>query len=706
MSNINIQTISVTDNQSNLSNKLNYNFHLLSDYINGVKTIKGERGPQGIPGPQGATGETGEKGDGVIYCPYSYKSDPEKFKEWCIANNVSSTSVIIDADGLFIGCTKDAEEEATFDKIYDKTIGEVIKESIDESVDDTATEIFKYLSEDSPLFLSKYLNSSSEYDRGIVLSNNYSGKENIGVANAYISLFRYSTDYNRYSSTTDNSSLNGIVFGCNNYSEIETDAYFRLTYDTYTDGKYNYISELLFSHIQTGDSVNNITGVRYLMGNSSLLIGSGDYISFISGDTINNDPKITYKNAVSLFGKGYNDGEDEIPASYMFLGYGLLNSTEDISVLKSSSQSLNFELGDYDSSQYIFTNSDSNDNKSSLCFDFNKLSLSIIGKTHVYDNSVTTFNIFGGGNGTPIVIKGGSLSCGKLGGSKTGSVVIKGGDVETNSAQKSEYALGGSVFIKGGKSNLLYTETSNKFGSIYIISGDTEKNTKYIKNVDSSYNSVIIGADRNVNIFSGGTICMSTTKDFSNNFIYLNKSKIIINNSNIIKFNGKATSDSKATADFYFNSKSLSITATETFKINAKDTIFDIQEGGSLKINVNDNLIMHYGATGNSSDDDGDFVLSVSNIFNLYSSDTSDSHGLYFFGSGKDSGTDKALLMISDDHGVRFNYTGSSEKNITFVLNDLDDPLFYIADQLGNKYKVKLKEPISGDDTMFLYIDE
>ena len=84
MSNINIQTISVTDNQSNLSNKLNYNFHLLSDYINGVKTIKGERGPQGIPGPQGATGESGEKGDGVLYCPYSYTSDPENFKKWCI----------------------------------------------------------------------------------------------------------------------------------------------------------------------------------------------------------------------------------------------------------------------------------------------------------------------------------------------------------------------------------------------------------------------------------------------------------------------------------------------------------------------------------------------------------------------------------------------------------------------------------------------
>ena len=681
MSNINIQTISVTDNQSNLSNKLNYNFHLLSDYINGVKTIKGERGPQGIPGPQGAAGERGEKGDSVLYCPYSYTSEQEDFKKWCIDNNVSSTSVIIDADGLFIGCTKDVEEDDPFDKIYDKTIDEVIKDSIDESVGDMATEIFKYLSEDSPLFLSKYLTSGSGYNKGLVLSNNYSGKENIDVANAYISLFRYSTDYNRYSPNSNNSGLNGIVFGCNNYSDIETDAYFRLTYDTYTDGKYNYISELLFSHIQTDNKTHNITGVRYLMGNSSLLIGSGDYISFISDNIINNDSTITYKNAVSLFDKGYTDGEDDVPASYMFLGYGLLNSTEDISVLKSSSQSLTFELGAGDSSQYIFTNSDSNDNKSSLCFDFKKKSLSIIGKTHVYDKSVTTFNIFGGGKGTPIVIKGGDLSRGKkLDGSKTGSVVIKGGDVDTNFDQRREYALGGSVFIKGGKSNLLYDETSNKFGSIYIISGDTDKNTNYIKGNDSSYNSVIIGADRNVSIFSKDTICISTTKDFSKDFIYLDKAKIYINHSNIINFNGKNT------AEFSFNSKSLNITAVEDLKIKALNTTIDIPTGGRFKINSGDNLIFDFYQDEQYG---GDFKLSIPGALGIEKLDGS-SNVVYFLGDTPDT----SLLSITGSNvtfhkGSKDNTTGGN--HIIFDLGDANidsEPIvfsIYSSDNLTHK---------------------
>lgn len=470
---MNIETISIQDNQSNLSSKLNYNFHLLSDYINNVKSIPGERGEKGIPGVQGKKGDRGDKGSGVITCPVPYFDENgevnEEFKKWCIENNVSDGSVVIDSNGYVVTVEKDETGNLIFTPSCDKSLGDLISDSVDDIVKNVNDSIFCYgSSNDGPVYLTKYYKKTN-FNKGIILSQNYNGEDESRIPRGYISTFRYDSNYNYYNSADwyKNTKLNGILFGVNNSSELGY-PYFHILYDTFLIGDQKYLSDSVF-YQDNGLDISG--GYRFISNDSLFAVGCGNYINYFS-DNLNIPDLEEYSN--SLFIKDDNG----------YISFGMYSTDSDkILMVSSLSNVFNFVTESSNaqgSSYYIFRNNSG----SSIKFAYNSSGVSIYGETERF----STFKILSSSYGSKILIKGGDVDQNKN--YDDGSVTIKGGSGN----------YGGAVMISGGGYEATYSSDHN-YGPVVISSGaDFNVYNKLITS-NSTKNSVILSSQGIIKLY-------------------------------------------------------------------------------------------------------------------------------------------------------------------------------------------------------------
>lgn len=250
-----LQTLQASDSQKTYSDKANYNFHLLADYINGVKTIKGDKGNVGMPGATGRQGIQGERGNSLFVYESEFPSPDEgtyedlkeKYISWCDENGITDGDLVIfmDKEAIYKSGVNNEEKVPDIKKDLVVDLSKIISDFVEEKT--KGTEFWDRIDKDRDVItLKQYLDpkykaNGNDEVATIVLAPELIKDENgdlkslvvNNVATAPLNIFStvigggdIEDIYNQQSGI----SLNSIrVLDDNNYKVEDKDREFRIT---------------------------------------------------------------------------------------------------------------------------------------------------------------------------------------------------------------------------------------------------------------------------------------------------------------------------------------------------------------------------------------------------------------------------------------------------------------------------------------------
>lgn len=288
-----LQTLQASDSQKTYSDKANYNFHLLADYINGVKTIKGDKGNVGMPGATGRQGIQGERGNSLFVYEgeFPYSTSEDKYKDlknsyitWCEENGITDGDLVLFKKNQSIYKSGVNNEEKVPDKDKDLVVdlSKIINDFVTER--DKGTTFWDRIDQDKDIItLKQYLDKtykSDGNDAKIVLApdmirnNDVKGYVVNKLAEAPLNIFSSTIGgngvndiYNHQSGISLNSIylLNGI------YNVEDKDREFRITQRSVRKDKSNvneidYVEGLFVVAPQTSSSKRDgmTSGFRFI----------------------------------------------------------------------------------------------------------------------------------------------------------------------------------------------------------------------------------------------------------------------------------------------------------------------------------------------------------------------------------------------------------------------------------------------------------
>jgi len=296
MAKVILQTLQASDSQKTYSDKANYNFHLLADYINGVKTIKGDKGNVGMPGATGRQGIQGERGNSLFVYgdeekgqkfpspdEKTYKDLKEKYVSWCEENGITDGDLVLfmDKEAIYKSGVNNEEKVPDIKKDLVVDLSEIISDFVDEKT--KSSEFWDRIDQDRDIItLKQYLKidyKKSREDAKIVLAPDMINNENIKgyvankLAEAPLNIFSHigSSNINDIYSYQSGISLNSIYVLNGDYNVEDKDREFRITQRSIRKDKNNtdeidYVEGLFVVAPQTSSSNrdNMTSGFRFI----------------------------------------------------------------------------------------------------------------------------------------------------------------------------------------------------------------------------------------------------------------------------------------------------------------------------------------------------------------------------------------------------------------------------------------------------------
>lgn len=291
-----LQTLQASDSQKTYSDKANYNFHLLADYINGVKTIKGDKGNVGMPGATGRQGIQGERGNSLFVYESEFPSPNEKTYEdlkkkyvsWCEENGITDGDLVLfmDKEAIYKSGVNNDDKVPHEGKIEEGgdlviDLSKIISDFVDEKT--KTSEFWDRIDQDRDIItLKQYLDIDSKKNNEsakIVLAPDMINNDDVRgyvankLAEAPLNIYSHigGNNVNDIYSYQSGISLNSIYVLNGNYSVEDSDREFRITQRSIRKDKNNtdeidYVEGLFVVAPQTSSSNRDgmTSGFRFI----------------------------------------------------------------------------------------------------------------------------------------------------------------------------------------------------------------------------------------------------------------------------------------------------------------------------------------------------------------------------------------------------------------------------------------------------------